>query len=151
MSDTVRSCPVCGGELPSRTTGRPAVYCSKRCRQAASRAKIRARNAADHATRLRAHMVADLDEALSTLDQARVLLAGPVREHPRRTAAAVTAGGEGWHASPPTGWEPPAQELVQTLARRIRRVEGYLREHARAAVEHDQSMRVAGIRRPPGE
>lgn len=146
-----RLCPSCGAELVARRTGRPPTYCSKACRQAAHRARGRAEGAADHATWLRARMVWDLDEALQALSEARALLAdGPVREHPHRMAAALAAaGGEDWHAGPPTGWEPPVQELVAAAGRQVHRVESYVREHARAAAEHEQAMRIAGIRRAP--
>jgi hypothetical protein len=36
-----RRCDECGGELPVRATGRPAVYCGGRCRKRAHRSRNR--------------------------------------------------------------------------------------------------------------
>ncbi|MCO5974841.1 hypothetical protein [Actinoallomurus soli] len=73
-----RICPSCDGEVPQRTTGRPATYCSTACRQAAHRAKARARTAIERAAEARAGAARDIEHALAVLHQARDALAVPL-------------------------------------------------------------------------
>lgn len=149
MPDSVPSCPVCGGELPSRTTGRPAVYCGKRCRQAANRAKHRAQVSARHAAWLRSAMERDLKAAHAALYEIEHLLAEPLRVAEVDGVLAKADGAEDWHVSPPTGWEDAVRELAAAAARHSGELAGHLREHARSATEHAQAARLAGIRRAP--
>jgi hypothetical protein len=46
---TSPTCPVCGATVGRASTGRPAVYCGKPCRQAAHRARLAAARAAEAA------------------------------------------------------------------------------------------------------
>ena len=139
----------CGGELPARQTGRPATYCSTRCRQAAHRARQRAAAAVQHTTWMRASISRDVDRALEVLQQVRGLLAAPIRDAERTTAATAAAGGEDWRAAPPTGWETLIEEKATRAARYASSLAGYAREHARSAAEHRQALPAAG--KPAGK
>jgi hypothetical protein len=137
---TARSCPTCGAELPARSTGRPATYCSTSCRQSAHRARQRAQATAARGAEARADMTLNLECALAELQAARDALAEPLDTAP---------AGADWQAPVPTGWESNVAELAAAAARHATTVADRLREHARAAADHRQAVAVAGIRRMP--
>ncbi|HEY0936706.1 MAG TPA: hypothetical protein VGD91_23610 [Trebonia sp.] len=143
-STTVR-CPVCGDTVQVRKTGRPARFCSTRCRQIANRAKLRAQAAVADAARARAELLAEITALGQAAFALHHMLDAPSDTAAADTSAAAARGEDGWRVAPPTGWEPGVAEAAITAARLARATSRAAGEHTRAAAEHRRALRTAGI------
>jgi endogenous inhibitor of DNA gyrase (YacG/DUF329 family) len=119
------ACPVCAGPVARGWQGRPPVYCGKRCRQAAYRARL----AAEYAARLRGQLAgcgAELAEAAA--DVTSVLGNLP---------AADRDGVPGW-------WTGDASAYADRTRRLASRVCDLTAAYRRAAAEFDAARAVFG-------
>ncbi|NUP16772.1 MAG: hypothetical protein HOZ81_11835 [Streptomyces sp.] len=136
-------CPVCAVSIDPARRGRPAIYCSKLCRQAAHRARTRLQQARQDAAWTRRRLAAAVTEF-------QVLAAELGNAHAALTALAVGGPACDPDQAPPTGWEPELAELARRAASLATTIAGTARSHQATAADYatPPASQCVGISQP---